>query len=206
MIIRYDIRENVTEAIERKMAALGPERVAQEISEPLRLFWSRHLLGQGTNKKGWPSTGFFEQAADQTTATATGSGVLLTCNKTGLHHLWTGGRISPVKAGALTIPISPVSYGHHASEFSGLFLFRAKSGKAFLVQRGETLTSTGQFKQTKEIGRGRKKNEARRLKAGLNFLFVLVSGVNITPHPKIVPSNEEFAEVAMAAIERSLLK
>lgn len=208
MILNLDIRGNVTDAVDRKIASVSPARLVLLVRDPLRGFWRDHLKALPSNKKGWPSTGYWEKAADATEAFATSNGaneatLHLRNSHTGLVLRYRGGTIRPVKAGALTIPISPVSYGHRASEFTGLFKITTKNG-AYLVQQGNTITSSGEFKQTREKGRGRAKNENRRLKAGLNFLFKLSSGVVQDPNPNVVPTRDQFAEVTMGAIERAM--
>jgi len=199
--ISFSIRDEATPAIAAKAAKCDLLRLAMLLRDPLRAFWRDHLKGLPSNKKGWPSTGFWEEAADSVDATASEEGVSLQGHKIGLRQRYYGGTIAPVNADALTIPISPISYGHTASEFPGLFLLRTKKG-AYLVQSGvEIDAKTGRVNGIGRKGRG---NAGQRRVAALNFLFKLVASVTQAPNPDVVPRREEFLEVGMAVIERGV--
>lgn len=199
VVLNINIRDNATPSVEAAMRNMSPRAVAERISEPLRIYWRDRLKSLGKNKRGWPSTGFWEDAARKTTSIVQDNGLLLVCDKLGVRQRWRGGPIKPVKAGALAIPISPVSYGHRPSEFPGLFLMRTKNG-AYLVQYQDAFAPNrkSQIANQKSLGG----NAKRRLRAGLNFLFKLSAGVNQLPDERVVPSNDELAEVAMSALAR----
>jgi hypothetical protein len=200
--ITTSLRGNVTPAIEEVIAKTQPKRVAGVISEPARVFWRDRFISLGRNKHGWPSTGFWEGAARDTRSAVVDQGLLLTCSKLGARQRWLGGRITPQKARALAIPISPVSYGHSPSEFPGLFLMKTAKG-AFLVQAQDAFNRTKKDFQTNARQLGG--NKKRRLRAGLNFLFKLSAGVNQLPNERVVPTADEFTEVAMGAIQKEIL-
>ena len=133
-------------------------------------------------------------------ATADENGVLIEVKKTGVRQRLFGGVIEPVKAEALAIPISPVSYGHLPREFPGLFLLKTKKG-AYLVQPGESISEkTGRMVINKKAGG----NAGSRVHAALIFLFKLVGSVTQPPDPSVIPTDDEFTEVAFGAMERSL--
>lgn len=201
VLLKLDLRDNAPQSVQELLAQWEPHRVAQVISEPCRIFWRDRMASLGRNKRGWPSTHFWEQAARSVIAAVTADGLVLTCNKQGVRQRWKGGEIKPVGAGALTIPISPISYGHRASEFPGLFLMKTKKG-AFLVQ-AQAIETSGRktqkaFKEESAALGGNKKG--KRLRAGLNFLFILSHGVNQLPDDRVVPTEDEFMEVAYAAL------
>ena len=196
--VQVDVSQT-TETVATLARKVDPEFVAQTIAEPMREMWVSRLKGLGTNKRGWPSTGFWEAAARDTIAIVQGTQITLRCQKVGVRQRALGGTITPKNAKALTIPISPVSYGRRASEFPGLFLLRTKRG-SYLVQQGESVTSSGNTRQGTGLGGNRK----RRQRAGLNFLFKLASSVTQEADPRVIPSNDELTEVAMAAITKEL--
>lgn len=201
MILAADVRveDFATAAIDAKAAKCSTRRLAAIVGAPLAEFWRGRLVSLGTNQRGWPSTHFWERAARSVTHQATSLGVELVANHQGLRQRWLGGHIGPVKAKALAIPISPVSYGHSPSEFPELWLLRTPKG-AYLVQNGLVMSEkTGRLKQN-----GRGGNSGRRIRAGLIFLFKLSSGVDQAGNPEVVPSGEEFAEVAMALIDKAV--
>ena len=195
---RVDLSQ-ATEAIAALARKTDPAFLAQTIAEPMREMWVSRLKNLGTNKRGWPSTGFWEAAARDTIAIVQGTQITLRCQKVGVRQRALGGTITPKNAKALTIPISPVSYGRRASEFPGLFLLRTKRG-SYLVQQGESVTSSGSVRQGKSLGG----NRQRRQRAGLNFLFKLAASVTQEADPRVIPSNEELMEVAMAAATKEL--
>jgi hypothetical protein len=205
-----ELRGNLTAGIGAKTAKLQPQKVARIISEPNRIFWRDRLKSLGPNKRGWPSTGFWQASARAVTATVVPEGLLLACKKIGPRQRWLGGPIKPVRKKALAIPISPASYGHSPGEFPGLFVVRTSKG-AFLVQKtaagtaaqfGGRVIKSAFRSGTKALGG----NARRRLLAGLNFLFKLSPGVVQGPNPDVVPTADEFLEVSLAAIANQLLK
>ncbi|HTB86027.1 MAG TPA: hypothetical protein VK742_20445 [Candidatus Sulfotelmatobacter sp.] len=198
------ITDNVTPELEKLIAKTKPDQLARIARQPLETFTRVHLASNGRNKKGWPSTGFWESASRATTATATGGAVEISINKLGVRQRVLGGHIGPVNAKALAIPISPVSYGHLPREFPGLFIINTPKG-GYLVQYGETTTTNAKgATRTHGIGHAGGGNSQSRQRATLNFLFKLVAGVDQAPDPTAVPSADEFTEVAMSAIHRSL--
>jgi hypothetical protein len=199
VVTSIDVRGNVTDDVAATLEKYSPNRVVQTIAEPMRIFWRDRMLSLGTNKRGWPSTGFWEDAARQTVAIVQGDSLLLRCTKQGVRQRALGGPIRPVRAGALAIPISAVSYGRSPKEFPGLFLLRTAKG-AWLVQAGESLTATGKSVKGTKLGG----NSKRRIRAGLNFLFKLSKGVNQKPDERVIPTADEFTEVALGAIRKEL--
>jgi hypothetical protein len=193
--------DNATPAIADLMNRTAPEKLAAVIAPPLETFMRVHLKNLGTNKRGWPTTKFWERASRATKATINSDRKSLTIrvDQVGVRQRWKGGTIKPVSARMLAIPMSPVSYGHLPSEFPGAFLLKTKKG-AFIAQQGQQLTASGKFTRVTRAGG----NASRRLRASLNILFVLKSSVTQAPNPNVVPSDDQFQEVAMAAIQRSL--
>lgn len=197
--LQVQLRGNVTAAIEQRLEKLQPDRLNQLLSEPLRVFWRNRLKGLGKNKRGWPSTGFWESAARSVQAVTVPGGLLLSVNKVGVRQRAYGGVIKPQRARALTIPISPVSYGHRASEFPGLFLLKTKKG-AYLVQHGQQISSTGKTEPRQKAGG----HSRRRLRSGLVFLFKLSQGVTQTGDDRVIPTADEITEVAMGTIMKEV--
>lgn len=196
-VTTINIVDNATPSVSAKLADMSPQKLASRVGEPMRIFWRDRLKSLGRNKRGWPSTGFWESAARATRSTVVPTGLLLECTKVGVRQRYLGGHIKPVKARALTIPISPVSYGHSPSEFPGLFLIKTAKG-AYLVQSQgiDTTTKKAFIGGRKALGG----NASRRLRATLNFLFKLSSGVDQEADPSVVPTVDEFTEVAFAVI------
>lgn len=201
-VLRANVRDHATPAIEAKIAQCKPARLRAIVGPALNSHVKRHLLANGKNKRGWPSTNFWAQAARGTSWYANASDGLVTVviNKIGVRQRLYGGVIKPVRAKALAIPISPVSYGKLPSDFPGLFLLATKKG-AFLAQRGETVAATGRKnKKGGDLGG----NGRRRIKADLHILFKLQASVNQPADPSVIPTSDELMEVAMARIEEAV--
>lgn len=197
------IDDYATPALEAKMAKLKKRTLAAKVGDSLEPFWRNRIKSLGRNKRGWPSTGFYEKAARSVTNVPQENGdILLVADHQGLRQRWKGGPIVPVRAMALAIPISPVSYGKHPKQFTGLFLLRTKKG-AYLAQRGEQVSEkTGKMKLLERKGAGG--NHLRRHRASLHLLFKLSKGVMQSGDERIVPTPEEFAEVAIARLMQNL--
>jgi hypothetical protein len=205
--LKTSVVDHATPAIEAKLAKCSPSRLRAIIAPALVRHTQTHLLRNGKNKRGWPSTGFWADAARGTSWQSVDSGknvsVVISINKIGVRQRFYGGLIRPVNKKALAIPISPVSYGHLPSDFPGLFLLPTKKG-AYLVQND----SAAAGKETKTSYRDRRGamggNAKRRQRAQLNFLFKLVGSVNQPADPSVIPSTEELMEVAMTRIEEAV--
>lgn len=194
------VEDFATPAIAAKMAKVSPRRLGAVIGQSLAEFWRDRLKSLGPNQRGWPSTKFWERAARSVRHQPTEAGVLLVADHQGLRQRWHGGTISAVKAKALTIPISPVSYGKTAADFPGIFLLKTPKG-AYLVQSGESVSEkSGRTVGVKKAGG----NSSRRIRASLNFLFKLVASVEQEGNDQVVPTPAEFAEVAFARIEEAV--
>lgn len=194
------VEDFATPAIEAKMAKVNARRIGAIVGRSLAEFWRNRLASLPANRRGWPSTGFWERAARSVTHQPTENGVLLVADHQGLRQRWHGGVIRAVTREFLTIPISPVSYGKTTKDFPNLFLLRTKKG-AYLVQAGESVSEkSGRMVGLKKGGG----NSARRMRAGLNFLFKLKKSVKQSGNPAVVPTPEEFSEVAMARIEEAI--
>ena len=194
------IEDRATPAIAARIAALQPAYLSARIGPACADLTRRHIAALGKNKRGWPSTGFNEGASDSTRWEGAADGTHIRVRKIGARQRRYGGHIAPVHARALTIPISPVAYGHTASEFPGLFLLKAKGG-AYLVQHGQKMGGESYrswVKRKKTMGG----NARRRIQAMLQFLFKLSGGVDQEPNPDFIPSMEASGQTAKTAILR----
>lgn len=184
--VYIDVKDRATPALAASVAALQPQKVARITGPKLRETVRDHIKRLPKNKKGWPSTGFWEDSARATTWEAqTDGSVIIRVNKIGFRQRYHGGVIRAVEAKALTIPISPQAYGHTAADFPGSFLLRTKKG-AYLVRYTGGNTAKGKFK---------KQN------ATIEFLFKLQVSVRQPEMPWIIPDATKLHAVAFAALE-----
>ncbi len=111
--------------IRDKVAQCHPHRVATRVAVPTARHWRRHLAGLPRNKHGYPSTGFWEDAARRVVGAAVanaggferGSSVLLTSDKLGLKQRLHGGTIRARNHKYLTIPICAEAYGTRVADW-----------------------------------------------------------------------------------------
>lgn len=189
MVLSFKVLgDDATPALHTLAINATPERAAQAMTAPEYDLFERHFYGLGKNKQGWPSTGFWEDAADKTFSVAEGGTCFVGTNKIGPRQRYYGGPIEPTPGKkAVTIPISPVSYGHTAGDFPGLFLLVTRNG-AYLVQPNDLITSP-----TFRPAGG---NQGSRLKASLNFLFKLVPSVEQAGNENVLPTDDEIFTAA----------
>jgi len=175
------VSDDASPALEALQDVLGPEVLHQAIADSAEIVVRRHLLANGTNKRGWPSTGFWGEAERKTTARFDDEAATISINKIGVRQRYHGGPILPVNTRALTIPISRESYGKTASDFPDAFLLKTED-KAFIAQR----------------------IPATRAKSALQFLFLLSKGVDQKPDPSVIPDDETLTQDAMDAVSRAV--
>ena len=194
-------KDSATPAVDALLAKCTTKRLGVIVGPALTRLTQDHLRANGQNKKGWPTTHFWADAARATSWQLAGDYVFITVNKIGVRQRYYGGTISPVRAKALAIPISPVSYGHVPADFPGLFLLVCRKG-AYLVQPGEEVSEkSGRLVKRKKNAGG---NVSRRSRASLNFLFKLAGGVDQPPDPGCIPTAEKLQTAAKARIIEAL--
>ncbi|HBY60596.1 MAG TPA: hypothetical protein DEH78_12295 [Solibacterales bacterium] len=158
----------------------------------------RHLSARNLlpNKRSWPKTNFFAQAARSVSSKVDGSDINIdVTGPVGFRQRYRGGTITPKNVKFLTLPAAPEAYGKRAREFSNLrFAIIEQDGKKrpALVQAEAT-----QFK----LGRKRK-DGSRKLtvlgETGGGVMYWLVRRANQAPDPSVLPTTE----VLIAAIAR----
>ncbi len=205
--ISVNVRDGASDFLKKKIDSLAPEKLAAKVGPALQDLTREHLGSLPANKKGWPSTNFYDQFVDKVQWFPAENGLVVAIfpatihgRQVSLNQRFHGGPITPKTAKFLAIPISPVSYGKVPSDFPGLFLLKTKKG-AYLVQSGEQDTPKGRSKTKRSRDAGG--NFRRRRQAKLNFLFKLKASVNQKPDPAVVPSEDEYRDKAHAAIEQN---
>lgn len=181
-----------TDAVRQLEAELSPSKLSATFGPRCKELTRDHLKRMPRNKRGWPSTGFWEQAARATRWEPRGAGTIaIVVDKIGARQRYLGGPIRPQIASALTIPISPLSYGKTAKDFPGSFLLKTPKG-AYIVMYGN---ANGKPLKP-ESGRKRARTA---LRGTLVFLFKLSGGVNQKPNPNVLPTPAEYRETIFAA-------
>lgn len=134
--IRVEVtRDTASPALQRKLAAMAPHHLATKIAPPLARHWRDHLASLPKNKHGYPSTGFWEEAARSAVGIGTDVGALLSCPKLGVRQRLHGGRIEASRGENLTIPICAEAYGTTVADWGrdNLTLVILADGRKFLA-------------------------------------------------------------------------
>ena len=99
------------QAIKVKVAKADGHRIATRVAVPLARLWRDTIKSMPRNKHGWPTTGFWEDAARKVVGIALGGAVLLQSDKLGLRKRYYGGTTRASNGQWLTIPICREAYG-----------------------------------------------------------------------------------------------
>lgn len=121
-------------ALVAKLAQCDPHTIATKVVVPVREHWRAHLAAMPRNKGGYPSTGFWQQAARSVQGVAVGPDAVITADRLGLRQRLYGGTIKAKNAKNLTIPICAEAYGTTVADWGdNLVLVILGDGRKFLA-------------------------------------------------------------------------
>lgn len=186
--VEVKVSDAAAPAIQKAIQAMQPGALQKRVGPACAGVTRSWLRGRPSNKRGWPTTNFYQRASKATTWSATEDGVVISINQIGIRQRYHGGPIRPVTAKALTIPISSQAYGKRASDFPGAFMIKTPKG-SYIVQYSGGNTPKGRFKKQA---------------ATLEFLFKLSLGVNQKPDPTVLPADDVYYTTAHQAIKEGL--
>ncbi len=78
------------------------------------------------NKRKFPTTHFWQRAAEATSYRVEGDDVVVSVDQIGIRQRFLGGAIRPIRGKYLTIPAMAATYGHTASDFNDLKVVRGQ--------------------------------------------------------------------------------
>jgi len=162
----------------------------------------QHIMDNGTNKQGWPSTGFWKAvAAGGIVSGQTPDGFEITIdhpkNPGAVNQRYYGGTIT-AKDKLLTIPARQEFYGHSAREFSNLRFGMFKGGTKFLyVGQGGTEQDQN-WGTNKQVKWQRKRGLGAR--AAMMIAYWLKDSVTQKPNFDIIPAEEDYIAVCHTAL------
>lgn len=144
--VKIEIRsDTASPRVKRLLQQLQPREVGTVVGPKLAEHWRDHLAGMPRNKHGYPSTGFWEEAARSVTSVATDDGAMLRCGKVGVRQRLHGGPIVGRK-GMLTIPICAEAYGTTVADWGRdnlTLVVLADRRMFFAVVKGDAYTGAG---------------------------------------------------------------
>jgi len=141
------------------------KRVLARSAENQVVRFLRQLNLSRSGQDGLGTSGFYADAAAQTTGRATGDGFLVTISKLGFRLRFYGGTVVPINGEFLTIPAVAEAKGVRAGEFDNLYRF------------GGTLREQAGSKREPETDR---------------IFYYLARKTEHDPDPSVVPSDSEF--------------
>ena len=128
--------ETARNAIRSRVERCEVHRVATRVAVPCAKHWRNSLAAMPKNRMGYPSTGFYEDAARRVVGLAQGGNVLLTSDKLGLRQRLHGGTITARNGKYLTIPICAEAYGTKVSDWgieNLVFVINRSTGNRFFA-------------------------------------------------------------------------
>jgi len=145
--------------------------------------------------RDFPSTGFWQRAADATAYEITTDGVRVVVDQIGVRQRLLGGPITPVHGKFLTIPAIAAAYGHRAADFDNLKIahvdfhpfgpwYRGYSGLALVRADADD-------------------RKPSRI-VPVSIYFWLVTSVNQEPNPDVLPWIGDMAWAALNATVEAL--
>jgi len=167
-----DVRDEATPAVLALVNRLRPHVLATRVAVAGARTWRDHLAGLPRNKHGYPSTGFWEDAARRVRGVASGDDAVISSDKIGLAQRLYGGEIPRGGKGPkmLTIPICAEAHGTTAADWGdNLVLVIIADGRKFLALWLGSEEAQGRFSHL--FGRLTKRaettaNRARKFTAG----------------------------------------
>jgi hypothetical protein len=176
-----EIRDLATPVVQARIAALGPDRLRSRVGPACADLIQRHWAALPKNKRGWPSTGFNEDASDSVRWHPIPDGVIIQTGKIGARQRRFGGHIGPVNKRTIAIAADPDAYGKTPSQVPGL----RYSGMHGPRTVGSLVTVQGKR---------------------ITVMFWLSEGVDQPPHPEVLPTREQILDTAHRAIMRPFTK
>lgn len=173
---------------------LQPGALNQRVGGVAQRLVKRHLRAVNAtrpNRLGGRRTNFYGKAAQATTFTVAGDGVVITISKQGMRQRFSGGVITPVNAKYLTIPATAAAHGKRAREFGDL-KFAFIPGKGAALVRKATVT--------KNVGRKQKGGSYAQqvvVQEG-DAVFWLRKRVTQRPDPTVIPNQQDFTTAISA--------
>jgi len=187
------INDGASPTLKKLVAAADPHTLSTRIAPPLARYWRNHLVALPRNKRVFPSTGFWEDAARRVRGLAIGSACVLQCDKLGLRQRLKGGTIKAINVKNLAIPLTAESYGTQPADWGDtLTLVILADGRKFLCLYTAGATEKAfkstigkfqtQFSKRKSEGRIQTRAAERSTTAVRSF----ASSIGGEDHPRVI--------------------
>jgi hypothetical protein len=193
IIIRQDMAGPALTALQGVMTV---KQLSKIVGEAEVILFQKHFQNAPSNKQGYPSTGFWKDAARATNYQATNAGVVISVNQVGVRQRYQGGDIFPVNGKYLAIPARAETYGKTPREFDNLTVAFGRNGPYALVEAAATKVTLGR----KSRGTAGVRSFDTQVTGGL-VMFWLVKSASQKPDPTVLPDERDIQEVAKETID-----
>jgi hypothetical protein len=173
-------------------SALRSGQLYEEIGRDTVKLIRDNFYSLPSNERGFPTTHFWQRAAEATRYEASKDEVRISVNQVGVRQRLLGGDIDPVRAKFLTIPAIAETYGHRAADFSNL-----------KIARGPFQMYTGRLVSLALVPADWKPDESSPY-SSKGVYFWLVRHVSQDPNLDVLPPDDEILDTALSAVDRFL--
>ena len=179
-MLRLDVKITLADLL--PPAAVLAEAGARGVSNAV----VRHLRRRPANRRGFPSRGYWADAADSVSVLPSAGGTAtVEISKEGAALHYEGGTVRPKDGGrALAIPLAAEVYGRKPSEWSG-FRRGGEAGDDDVLQLFWPKNSRHGFLKHRDTG---------------DLLYLLVPKATIKADPSVLPSDGEMLDAAREGI------
>lgn len=187
-----NIKDGASPEVRRLVAASDPHILATRIAPPLARHWRDHLAALPKNKRGFPSTGFWEDAARRVRGIAVGNSLVLQSDKLGLRQRLKGGTIRALNVKNLAIPLTAEAYGTKPADWGDtLTLVILGDGRKFLCLYNATGTqayssSIGKFQSQFNKRKSEGKIQTRAAERSTSAVRQFASSIGGEDHPRVI--------------------
>lgn len=124
MAATVQITESYKPALQRLWLDLHSEASSNRIGRDVVALVQNHFRELPSNERKFPSTHFWQRAAEATSYRVEEDNVVVSVDQVGIRQRYLGGDIKAISGKYLTIPAIAWTYGHSASEFDDLKVVR----------------------------------------------------------------------------------
>jgi hypothetical protein len=189
MPITLTISENSKPPLRRLTVAIQERTVDREIGRAVVQLIKDNFHALPSNRHNFPSTGFWQRAAEATRYDLVPDGVQISVNQIGVRQRLLGGVINPRRGRFLTIPAIAETYGHAPADFGPLKIVRATgpSDHSTLALVPESLAA----EKSNPINPG-------------SVYFWLITSATQPPNPEVLPTDDSLLATALLAATNTL--
>jgi hypothetical protein len=189
MAATVQITESYKPALERLELEPGSQAAREAIGGAVVKLVQDNFRALPTNERGFPSTGYWQRAAEATSYAVDHDDVVVRVDRIGIRQRFLGGVIQPARGKFLTIPAIAETYGCQAADFSNLKVVRG----VFETWWGKTTSlalAPSDWDKSKADSQ--------------NVYFWLVAQVSQEGNPDVLPSEDDMLDAASEAVGHRL--